>query len=53
MQKVDKEKIWQEVYEKLQKSEAVFVVNYQGIKVESYERVTSKLEECPGRDKSS
>ncbi|HOA99091.1 MAG TPA: 50S ribosomal protein L10 [Candidatus Atribacteria bacterium] len=51
MQKVDKEKIWQEVYEKLQKSEAVFVVNYQGIKVESMNELRRSLKNAQGEIK--
>ncbi|HOQ67719.1 MAG TPA: 50S ribosomal protein L10 [Candidatus Atribacteria bacterium] len=51
MQKVDKEKIWQEVYEKLQKSQAVFVINYQGIKVESMNELRRSLKNAQGEVK--
>jgi len=51
LQKVDKEKIWQEVYEKLQKSQAVFVINYQGIKVESMNELRRSLKNAQGEMK--
>ncbi|MBP9015411.1 MAG: 50S ribosomal protein L10 [Candidatus Atribacteria bacterium] len=51
MQKVQKEKIWQEVSEKLQKSQAVFVINYQGIKVEDMNELRRSLRNAQGEIK--
>ena len=51
MQKAEKEKIWQEVCEKLQKSQAVFVINYQGIKVENMNELRRSLRNAQGEIK--
>jgi len=51
LQKVQKEKIWQEVSEKLQKSQAVFVINYQGIKVEDMNELRRSLRNAQGEIK--